>query len=184
MKPKLKQLIALVIPLFFVAFVNAQTCKGNKVWTCRTCPGLYGTTYQECDCVDSNKVAAWLALPCTAPKHNNGGGGGNDYCDRHPCPCICAITHKGPAIKETSDGIYPNPLVNTTAIYVTLPEAEKVSLRIFELNGKLIATLTDSEMEAGEHKLEWDAANVGAGIYILRLQTAELTQTRKLFVVK
>jgi hypothetical protein len=46
---------------------------------------------------------------------------GNDFCARYPehCGCICAMAHKGIINEETSDGIYPNPLVNSTGIHVT-----------------------------------------------------------------
>ena len=182
----------MIIGFFSVVFVNAQACKGNKVWTCRTCPGLYGTTYQECDCVDADKVVTWLASPCSSPNTNNGGSGGNDYCTRHPehCGCICAIANKGILTREfygneiSSAGVYPNPISNSASIYLTLPETEKISLKVFDLSGKLITTVADGSFNAGEHRMDWNASNVNAGIYILRLETENYFENRKLIVTK
>ena len=175
----------MVFGTFTVAFVNAQTCKGGKVWTCRTCPGLYGTTYQECDCVDVNKVAAWLASPCSSVKNNNGGGGGNDYCDKHPCGCICARSATGTIpFGESSGGIYPNPFVNSTTIYITLNKAQKISLKVFDMSGQLIRSLAEKEFAEGEHQIVWDAANVKTGIYLLRMETGNYSENRKLIVTK
>jgi|SRR6185369_13018282 len=188
MKPKLRELIALIIPLFFVAFAHAQTCKGSKVWTCRTCPGPYGTTYQQCDCVDSNKIAAWQASPCV--KINNGGGGGNDYCSRHPCPCICAINQKKndkediPGNAGSSGGIYPNPVINSTTIYITLDKEQEISLRIYDMNGRIVSILASRKFSEGEHQITWDATNAEAGIYFLRMEAGSYYENRKLVVLK
>ncbi len=177
--------ILMIIGVFSIAFVNAQTCKGNKVWTCRTCRGLYGTTYQECDCVDANKIATWLASPCSSPKTNNGGGGGQNYCDKHPCGCICARSAPGTTpIGESSGGIYPNPLVNSTTINISLESEQKVSLRIFDMSGRLVKTLAEKEFTEGEHQIVWDAANVKTGIYLLRMETENYSENRKLIVTK
>jgi len=171
--------------MFSFTFTKSQTCKGNKVWTCRTCPGLYGTTYQECDCVDANKVATWLASPCTSPKTNNGGGGGQNYCDKNPCGCICARSATGTApIGEYQGGIYPNPLVNSTTIYITLNKAQEVTLRIFDMSGRLVKSLAKKEFAEGEHQIVWDAANVKTGIYLLRMETENYSEKRKLIVTK
>jgi hypothetical protein len=57
-------------------------------------------------------------------------------------------------------------------------------LKVFDLSGKLVTTLADAAFETGEHMIELNAAKVQAGIYILRLRTTGLVQTRRLVVVK
>jgi len=175
--------ILLLSGMFSFTFVNAQTCQGNKVWTCRTCTGPYGTTYQECDCVNANKVEEWQATPCgDVPPDNNGNhGNGNNGNNGGGGACICAREN---GAGESSEGIYPNPLFNSTSIYFTINETQKVSLKIFDVNGRLITTLADAPFEAGEHKMEWNATDLAGGIYFLRMETATNSDNQKLVVVK
>ena len=69
---------------------------------------------------------------------------------------------------------YPNPFNPTTEISFALPEAAKVKLHIFALNGQLVATLVDGELSAGRQQLRWNGRNasgktVAAGIYLYRI---------------
>jgi hypothetical protein len=138
--------------------------------------------YSTCTCVTGNPPGyCYLDKNGNTKCHKFHSNNGNDH---DGDACICAIAHKGTGSEEISDGIYPNPLINSTAIHVTLPETQKISLKIFDLAGRLIATLADGFFETGEHKLEWTATNANGGIYILRLQTPAGVQTKKLVVVK
>jgi len=80
--------------------------------------------------------------------------------------------------------VVPNPLSSSTKISFILGHSEKVSLGIFDLNGKLITTVADREFSGDEHELKWNAANVQPGTYVLRMETATNVETRKLVVVK
>jgi len=138
--------------------------------------------YSTCTCESNNPPGYCYTdkngnVKCHKYHSNNGNDGGGGA-------CICAIAHKETDSEKTSDGIYPNPVVNSTTIYVTLPEAQKISLKVFDLSGKLKAILADGYLSAGEHHAQWNATNVSAGIYILRLQTSSVTETKKLLVVK
>lgn len=77
---------------------------------------------------------------------------------------------------------YPNPFSNSTTISFSLAQSEKVSLKIFDLNRRLIKTLADNVFEEGEHSIEWNAEKVNAGIYFLQVQSAEFSKTEKLIV--
>jgi len=80
--------------------------------------------------------------------------------------------------------ISPNPVSSSATISFSLPGSEKISVKIFDLSGKMIKTLADGKMDKGIHQLTWNAENAIAGIYILRLQTSSSIQTRKLVVIK
>ena len=80
--------------------------------------------------------------------------------------------------------IFPNPVTNTTTISFSLTQSEKVSLNIFDVNGRLVSTLADKFFDAGENKLVWNADDVNAGVYFLQFQSAENLQTEKLIVTK
>jgi hypothetical protein len=78
--------------------------------------------------------------------------------------------------------IFPNPFYNSTTIKFNLQQTEKVSLKIFDLNGRLIQTLADNIIEEGEHQMEINAEKMNAGIYFIQMQTAELSETEKLVI--
>ena len=80
--------------------------------------------------------------------------------------------------------IFPNPVTNTTTISFSLAQTRNVSVKIFDVNGRLVTTLADKMFETGENEIVWNAADVNAGIYFLQMQTAETLQTEKLVVTK
>jgi hypothetical protein len=82
-----------------------------------------------------------------------------------------------------AEGGNSNPGSNTS-IRLTLFSAGRISLKVFDLTGKALATLADGVFEAGEHQIQWDAAGASAGTYFLRLQTPKGIQIRKLMLVK
>jgi hypothetical protein len=80
--------------------------------------------------------------------------------------------------------IFPNPLSSSTTISFSLEQSEKVTLKIFDLNGRLIETLTDNVFEEGEHSIEWNVEKINAGIYFLKMQSRDFFKTEKLIVTK
>jgi hypothetical protein len=85
---------------------------------------------------------------------------------------------------------YPNPFNPRTTIRYALPRTERAHLAIFDVQGRLVATLKDGVQAAGEHTIEWDGRNrqgvsVGSGIYLYRLSTESgESQARRMVVVK
>jgi len=79
---------------------------------------------------------------------------------------------------------YPNPFYRNTEIAFKLNSAETVSLEIFDIKGRKIATLIREHKAAGSHTLPWDAENLPAGIYILRLSGKSFTETRRMLLLK
>src|SRR6185312_1429635 len=85
--------------------------------------------------------------------------------------------------------IYPNPVINSTTILFSVPQSGNVSIQIFDLSGRLITTLANQKMQAGNHQLTWNAnyengKAVSSGIYLLRLNTGSYSETKKLSVIK
>jgi hypothetical protein len=80
--------------------------------------------------------------------------------------------------------IAPNPVSSSTTISFSLPQSERVSIKIFDMSGRLIATLAETAFAAGQHQLKWDVGNVKTGVYVMRLQAGNYTETRKLVVAK
>ena len=84
---------------------------------------------------------------------------------------------------------YPNPFNPTTQIRFALPQAENVSLRIYDVAGQLIKTLISGNMDAGYYNIQWDGSNqygskVASGIYLYRITAGSFVQTKKMILMK
>jgi hypothetical protein len=64
---------------------------------------------------------------------------------------------------------YPNPFNSSTAISYQLPAFSRVTLRVYDILGRVVATLVDGEQPAKAHKAEWNAS-VASGVYFYRLE--------------
>lgn len=79
---------------------------------------------------------------------------------------------------------YPNPFNASTNINYTLGEAGNVSLKVYDLAGRLVTTLVDSFQEPGEYVVSWKASDASSGVYFCRLETAESSQTRRISLIR
>jgi hypothetical protein len=67
------------------------------------------------------------------------------------------------------DQNFPNPFNPSTVIGYHLPVDARVTLRVFDLLGREIATLVDGQVQAGSHSVTWNAGSFGSGVYFARL---------------
>jgi hypothetical protein len=79
---------------------------------------------------------------------------------------------------------YPNPFNPTTTISFDLPYAAIVTLKIFDITGRLIETILSETLEAGNHKRTWNADRFSSGVYFLRLESGNYIESRKLLMLK
>ncbi len=92
-------------------------------------------------------------------------------------------------VEFTLDQNYPNPFNPGTIIQFHLPHRSTVSLKIFDVLGREVATLTNGREEAGSHAVEWkgvtDAGvSAASGVYFYRLVGEGVVLTRKLLLVR
>ncbi|NIM18861.1 MAG: T9SS type A sorting domain-containing protein [Candidatus Latescibacteria bacterium] len=83
---------------------------------------------------------------------------------------------------------FPNPFSNETTIQFTLPEASEVSLRIYDVTGRLVKTLLEGMAGKGTTPIVWNRTNtngrrVPCGVYFYRLESNTRLATRKLVVI-
>jgi hypothetical protein len=83
----------------------------------------------------------------------------------------------------------PNPFNPTTKIRFDLPHGVRVSLRVYNAKGELVATVVDREMTEGRKEVVWTATNdhgatVASGIYFYRLVAGEFVQTKKMVLLR
>ncbi|MFH1010793.1 MAG: alpha/beta hydrolase-fold protein [bacterium] len=79
---------------------------------------------------------------------------------------------------------YPNPFNATTTISFTLSEPQKVRLEVFDVQGRLVATLVDSPMTAGAHEVAFDGRELSSGTYFCRLTSGPDMLTQKMTLLK
>ncbi len=82
------------------------------------------------------------------------------------------------------DNNYPNPFNPSTVISYQLPMTSKVSLRIYDLLGREIATLVNGEQSAGWKEVQWNASGFASGIYLVRMQAGSFVETKKILLTK
>ena len=183
-------------------YIHAQACLPGEVWSCISTPSgyhclcvdansIYGETCPdgqqlacrknrqcdwECECVDTDDVTKWLS---------------------HSRKCGVYIVHGNPHWNWRSaenqedlqyetfiEGVYPNPIFNTAIISFSLSRAQRVSLQVFDMSGRLISTIADHAFKKGENQIEWNAGEISDGIYFIRMVAGEVVQTEKTMIAK
>ncbi len=79
---------------------------------------------------------------------------------------------------------FPNPFNPLTIVRYALPVAGRVQLKVYSLLGEPVTTLVDAEVEAGTHRVTFDASGLNSGIYFYTLTYGGKTQSRKMTLLK
>ena len=79
---------------------------------------------------------------------------------------------------------YPNPFNPTATIPFVLNQPGRVTLKIYNTLGQVVATLHDGMLGAGQYSIPWNASEFPSGVYFYRMQSASDTQTGKLILMK
>jgi N-acetylneuraminic acid mutarotase len=82
------------------------------------------------------------------------------------------------------DQNYPNPFIQSTLIKFRIPDCDRILLRVYDINGREIATLLNEMMNPGSYEVNWKADDYPAGIYFYRLETGSVNESRKLILQK
>ncbi|HEX7358339.1 MAG TPA: choice-of-anchor D domain-containing protein [Ignavibacteriaceae bacterium] len=79
---------------------------------------------------------------------------------------------------------YPNPFNPVTTIKFATPSTGKISLTIYNSIGEKITTLVDGIVEAGFHKINWNASSYSSGVYFYKLEGNSFSQVKKMILIK
>jgi hypothetical protein len=84
---------------------------------------------------------------------------------------------------------YPNPFNPQTLLTFYLPEAERVKLSVYSLDGKHICTLLDEDFTVGVHEITWDGRDgqgrlLSSGVYFYRLTAGTYTESRQMVMIR
>lgn len=79
---------------------------------------------------------------------------------------------------------YPNPFNPSTIINFELRQEGPVTLKVFNILGSEVATLINKNMNAGEHRVNFNAGDLAGGVYIYQLKAGSFYEARKMILVK
>jgi hypothetical protein len=79
---------------------------------------------------------------------------------------------------------FPNPFNPSTQIDFSIPRSSHVTLKIYDVLGKEVATLVEGARVAGTYTATWNAQNYPSGIYFYRFKAGSYTMTRKLILLR
>jgi hypothetical protein len=79
---------------------------------------------------------------------------------------------------------YPNPFNATTTFRFSIPAASQVSVEIYNLLGQKVMILLDAYLSAGSHKVRAEINDLATGVYLYRIKTGALVQSRKMILLR
>jgi len=129
---------------------------GDEISLTLTGQLMDGTEFTGSDCIIVLKPRPWIP-----PKPDK------------PMPQLFQLTQN-----------YPNPFNAQTTIQYSLTEQSAVSIDIFDILGRRIETLSEGIRPAGAHHATWDATNQPSGTYFYKINTAGVTEIKKMTLLK
>ena len=79
---------------------------------------------------------------------------------------------------------YPNPFNPVTMISYSIPQKGLVTVKVFDVTGRLVRTLVNETMEAGNNSVMFDASSLSSGVYFYNIESGSFTDTKKMILVK
>ena len=79
---------------------------------------------------------------------------------------------------------YPNPFNPITTIEFSIPQSDLVSIKVYDILGKEVSTLASDYLPIGNHTVNWNGNNQSSGIYFIRMESGNFTQTRKMLLLR
>ena len=79
---------------------------------------------------------------------------------------------------------YPNPFNPTTTIELSIPASGVLVIQVFDLLGYPIETLMEKNIKAGEHIITWNASSIPSGMYLIKAEMENFSNTQKVLLLK
>lgn len=90
-----------------------------------------------------------------------------------------------PAVTDYAlDQNFPNPFNPTTTISYQLPKASHVTIKVYDMIGREVATLVNEDKEQGRYTALFDASHLSSGIYIYSIKSGDYTAVKKMSLIK
>jgi len=161
---------------------------GNDLFACSPNNGIF---------ISKNLGSTWTKISTGLPNTNyaysltihNGwmlaGTSGNSVW-RRPLSDVTAVKELAGGLPRSLslDQNYPNPFNPKTQIRFEIIRPGFVSLTVFNVLGRAIATLVNEELHPGAYQISWDATTQPSGVYFYRLQTQHFADMKKMVLIK
>ena len=97
---------------------------------------------------------------------------------------LLAYRGKRYSLSRLSFQNYPNPFNPTTAISYQLSAVSHVTLKVYDVLGREVATLVNEKQDAGTHVVTFDGSHLSSGVYFYRITAGTFIATKKLVLMK
>ncbi len=97
------------------------------------------------------------------------------------------------SVKQLASGIptsyalqqnYPNPFNPSTRIQFSIVDARTVTVKVYDILGRIVGTLVNEKMKPGVYTVSWNAAQFSSGVYFVRLEAGSFSAVRKIVLMK
>ena len=79
---------------------------------------------------------------------------------------------------------YPNPFNPTTKITYSVAQRNHVSLKVYDMLGREVASLVNTTKDAGTYEVNFNASSLASGLYIYKIQAGNFVQSKKMMLLK
>jgi photosystem II stability/assembly factor-like uncharacterized protein len=97
---------------------------------------------------------------------------------------VTGIGDVAPPVKQFSFNTYPNPFRTDATLEFNLPESGHVVMQVYDQMGRLVRTVADEQMEAGEHRYTLPAGSLATGLYYCTVKAGAYKETRTMVLVR
>lgn len=168
-----KMMIMVLFPILIgmmYQFASAQNCPGRKVLMAQGSKG-HGCGSCKQQCVLSSEVQTYLT-------------NGWYYGECFRCNNNYVRLGEEEIVTETMlTEIYPNPASGSVAISFNLSQESEVTLQVFDMTGRYVATVVNELFEKESNELTWDASGLSPGIYFLKMKAGSYSETKRISVI-
>ena len=99
-------------------------------------------------------------------------------------PTITGVEKSSLPLQFALSNNFPNPFNPATTVEFQVPAFGRVSVKVYDLLGRVVATLVDGERAPGTYKIRWDASTMPSGVYFCRMTAGSFVSTRKMVLLK
>jgi hypothetical protein len=140
---------------------------------------------------DSWEIAQGLDVNNAADRNNVGAGGYtmlelyiNSLAGSNPSTMTAVRERNSQPVGFKLEQNYPNPFNPSTNIEFRISKSEFVSLRVFDVLGREVATLVNGALQPGSYQATFDATHLASGVYLYQLRAGEFIQTQRMVLAK
>jgi hypothetical protein len=169
-------------------YVQGIKCAGRSVFVATWGDGVFHTTNggQAWTAINEGLTDLYVASLATSGQHYLLAGSGYSGVLRSVQQVTLDVQCLTASIPSTTNLFqnYPNPFNPNTNIKYQIPSTNHVTLKVFDLLGREVATLVNDVKEPGTYTVRWDASGVASGVYFYRLKAGDFVETKRMLLMR